>query len=149
MFAVLGILTLTVQQQLGDRLRESKLRLVDLAGNERWAPWPGGLSLMIFDDCYWMLLILIRFDQYNEHYILLYMYIYSLWHRCCILYISVYDVHLHKYIYMVPPPKKKKTYLFTMFTCIYGVFLHILGGYVLRFLNKFGHSFEGEYHIYI
>lgn len=30
------ILTLTVQQQLGDRLRESKLRLVDLAGNERW-----------------------------------------------------------------------------------------------------------------
>ena len=50
-------------------------------------------------------------------------------------------------IYMVPPPKK--TYLFTMFTCIYGVFLHILGGYVLRFLNKFGHSFEGEYHIYI
>ena len=34
-----GILTLSVQQQLGDRLRESKLRLVDLAGNERWAPW--------------------------------------------------------------------------------------------------------------
>ena len=31
-------LTLEVQQQLGDRLRESKLRLVDLAGNERWAP---------------------------------------------------------------------------------------------------------------
>ena len=32
------ILTLTVQQQLGDRVRESKVRLVDLAGNERWAP---------------------------------------------------------------------------------------------------------------
>lgn len=37
-YRLAGILTLTVRQQLGDRVRESKVRLVDLAGNERWAP---------------------------------------------------------------------------------------------------------------
>lgn len=39
-----GILTLTVRQQLGDRVRESKVRLVDLAGNERWAPGRNGAT---------------------------------------------------------------------------------------------------------
>ena len=47
---------------------------------------------------------------------------------------------------MVPPC----TYPFCTFTGIYGVFCIFWGIYVFNvFSNKFGHSFEGEYHIYI
>ena len=50
------------------------------------------------------------------------------------------------YIYGAPPC----TYPFCTFTGIYGVFCIFWGIYVFNvFSNKFGHSFEGEYHIYI
>ena len=40
--------------------------------------------------------------------------------------------------------------MFTIFTGIYSVFFAYFGGFIFNvFVNKFGHSFEGEYHIYI
>ena len=55
-------------------------------------------------------------------------------------------VYIYIYIYMVPPPVPP----LCTFTGIYGVFLHIWGYIFLNvFSNKFGHSFKGEYHVYI
>jgi len=51
------------------------------------------------------------------------------------------------YTYVPPPQKKKKTYLFTIFTGIYGVFCIFWGICFYVLLNKFGNSFEGECHI--
>ena len=58
-----------------------------------------------------------------------------------------YYIIINNYIYIWYPPK---TYFFTIFTGIYGV-LCIFGGilFFYVFLNKIGHRFEGEYHIYI
>ena len=40
--------------------------------------------------------------------------------------------------------------MFTIFTGIYSVFFAYFGGFIFNvFVNKFGHSFEGEYHIYM
>ena len=50
-------------------------------------------------------------------------------------------------VYTYVPPKKKLTFL--LFFPVFTVFFAYFGGCFYVFLNKFGNSFEGEYHIYI
>ena len=66
------------------------------------------------------------------------------------IYICMYLYIYRIYIYIYYPHKKKKNipvyYFYWYLQCFFAYF----GGFIFNvFVNKFGHSFEGEYHIYI
>ena len=81
----------------------------------------------------------------------MYIYIYNI-HNIYIyimyLYIYIYIPYII-YIYIYYPHKKKNIPVYYFYWYLQRFFAYF-GGFIFNvFVNKFGHSFEGEYHIYI